>query len=159
MDPSGPRVVHTYPSLNGSDLSRASLSQFSSLWEAGQWIFWLLLSVYHVKSVDVTPHLCWCVLIHWNSLSQEMLQDIHLKVWIVLKPMKAKFFYSCLYMTKVIFKLCTMTLECKLWQYVIMNIGASRLRFSKIGSFNMSNCETIAVVVKTKMAAEQLTRG
>lgn len=31
VDPSGPPVVHTYPSLNGSDLSRTPPSQFASL--------------------------------------------------------------------------------------------------------------------------------
>lgn len=40
-----------------------------------------------------------------------------------------------------------------------MNLGALGLRFSKIESFNISNCETIAVALKTKMAAEQLTGG
>lgn len=38
----------------------------------------------------------------------------------------------------------------------MMNIGAVGLRFSKIESFTISNCETIAVALKTKMAAKQL---
>jgi hypothetical protein len=96
VDPAGAWVMYTYPSLQGSDLSRTSLSQFSSLWETGQWIFWFLLSTCHIKSIDVTLHLSWCVLIPWNSSSpQHILQGTHLKKQIVLKHMNTKFFYTC----------------------------------------------------------------
>lgn len=40
-----------------------------------------------------------------------------------------------------------------------MDIGALGLRLSKIGLFNTSNSKTIAMELKTKMAAEQLTGG